>query len=430
MSKPYYEFFCPVKTIAGHQALEHLPFELKALSVSRPMVITDKGVRGAGLLALVDAIFSSSSAPITAVFDDVPADSSLATVRMAAKSYRDHQCDCIIAIGGGSVIDTSKAVNILVSEGGDDLLQYAGAHNLKRALKPLFVVPTTSGTGSEVTMVAVISDTEAGVKIPFTSYYLLPNAAVLDPRMTLTLPPMVTAATAMDALTHAVEAYTCMGANPMSDAYATAAIQKICRNLLAVMDNPKDAQGRLELAQASTMAGIAFSNSMVGMVHALGHSIGAICHLPHGMCMSILLPYVLEYNESVNGTRIGELLLPLGGPEVYAATPQSRRASRAVQIILLLRDNLHQRCGLPRTLQETGKVGLDQLESIADMAINDGSIIYNPKESDRGELLAVLVKAWGVVLPPVAPATVPLAPVLSAPPAINVIANGIQERAD
>ncbi len=415
MSKPYYEFFCPVKIIAGHQALEHLPFELSALSVSRPMVITDKGVRGAGLLALVEAIFSASNAPLAAVFDDVPADSSLATVRKAAQVYRDKQCDCLIAIGGGSVIDTSKAVNILVSEGGDDLLQYSGAHNLKRALKPLFAVPTTSGTGSEVTMVAVISDTDAGVKIPFTSYYLLPNAAVLDPRMTLTLPPLVTAATAMDALTHAVEAYTCLAANPMSDAYATAAIQKVSRNLLAVMDKPDDAQGRLELAQASTMAGIAFSNSMVGLVHALGHSIGAICHLPHGMCMSILLPYVLEYNESVNGQRIGELLLPLAGPEVYAATPQSRRASRAVQIILLLRDNLHQRCGLPRTLQETGKVPLEQLQAIADMAINDGSIIFNPKESDRTELLAVLLKAWGVAMVPAA--NLPVEVATLAPPA-------------
>jgi alcohol dehydrogenase len=409
MSKPYYEFFCPVKTIAGHQALEHLPFELSALSVSRPMVITDKGVRGAGLLALVEAIFSSSSAPIATVFDDVPADSSLATVRKAAQSYRDNQCDCLIAIGGGSVIDTSKAVNILVSEGGDNLLQYAGAHTLKRALKPLFVVPTTSGTGSEVTMVAVITDMDAGVKIPFTSYYLLPNAAVLDPRMTLTLPPLVTAATAMDALTHAIEAYTGLAANPMSDAYATAAIQKVSRNLLAVMDNPQHAQGRLELAQASTMAGIAFSNSMVGLVHALGHSIGALCHLPHGMCMSILLPFVLEYNESVSGQRIGELLLPLAGPEVYAATPQSRRASRAVQVILLLRDNLYQRCQLPRTLQETGKVGMEQLQAIADMAINDGSIIFNPKESDRAELLAVLHKAWGVVLTPAVPAVAPTA---------------------
>jgi alcohol dehydrogenase len=150
------------------------------------------------------------------IFDDVPPDSSLSTVRNAAAIYRENNCDAIIAIGGGSVIDTSKGVNILVSEGGTDLLKYSGAHNLPKPLKPFFVVPTTSGTGSEVTMVAVISDTDKGVKLPFTSYFLMPNAAILDPRMTQTLPPHITAMTGMDALTHAVEAYTCLGHNPVA----------------------------------------------------------------------------------------------------------------------------------------------------------------------------------------------------------------------
>ncbi|MEQ9736919.1 MAG: iron-containing alcohol dehydrogenase, partial [Algiphilus sp.] len=273
MSKSYYEFFCPVKTIAGHQALEHVPYELSALGAKRPMIITDAGVRKAGLLAPVEQAFADAETEIRAVFDDVPPDSSLETVRAAAALYRDNDCDAIIAIGGGSVIDTSKAANILVTLGGDELVKYSGAHNLPHALNPLFVVPTTSGTGSEVTMVAVVSDTERGVKVPFTSYFLMPNAAVLDPRMTLTLPPHITAMTGMDAMTHAVEAYTCMAANPLSDAYATGAIRKISANLLKALETPKDPAVRLELAQASTMAGIAFSNSMVGLVHALGHSL-------------------------------------------------------------------------------------------------------------------------------------------------------------
>lgn len=394
MSKPYYEFFCPVKIIAGHKALEHIPFELATLQVTRPLIITDKGVRGAGLLQHIETAFAGASTSIGAIFDDVPPDSSLETVRTAAAFYRAQQCDAIIAIGGGSVIDTSKAVNILVSEGGDDLLAYSGAHNLKRPLKPLFVVPTTAGTGSEVTMVAVISDTEKGVKIPFTSYFLLPNAAVLDPRMTLTLPKHITAMTAMDAMTHAVEAYTCLAANPVSDAYAAAAIRKISNNILIAVENPGDADARLELAQASTMAGIAFSNAMVGMVHSLGHSLGAVCHLPHGLCMNLFLPYVLEYNRDTNGEKIGELLLPLAGADVYAATPQALRAERAIQAIRELRDALYHACKLPRTLQETGKVNENQLEHIAELAINDGSIIFNPKESTREELLAILRRAW------------------------------------
>jgi alcohol dehydrogenase len=198
----------------------------------------------------------------------------------------------------------------------------------------------------------------------------------------------------MDALTHAVEAYTCLGANPMSDAYATAAIRKISQNLMKVMEDPKSADGRLELAQASTMAGVAFSNSMVGLVHALGHSLGAVCHIPHGLCMSIFLPYVLEYNQEINGERIGELLLYLAGEDIYAATPKAQRATKAIAHIRAMRDELYQRCKLPRTLTETGKVREDQLRQVAELTVNDGAIIFNPKEASVEDALAVLKRAW------------------------------------
>ncbi|MFV5312478.1 iron-containing alcohol dehydrogenase [Acinetobacter schindleri] len=394
MTKPYYEFFCPVKVIAGHAALEHIPFELSTLGAKRPLIITDKGVRANNLLAPIEAAFESTDAEIAAIFDDVPPDSSLGTVRRAAQLYRDNNCDAIIAIGGGSVIDTSKATNILVSEGGDDLLKYSGAHNLPKPLKPFFVIPTTSGTGSEVTMVAVVSDTEKNLKMPFASYYLMPHAAILDPRMTQTLPPHLTAMTAMDAMTHAVEAYTCMAANPISDAYATAAVKKVSENLFKVLDNPSDAQGRLELAQASTMAGIAFSNSMVGLVHSLGHALGAVAHLPHGLCMNLFLPYVLEYNKEVNGGKIAELLLPLAGPDIYAQTPGHLRADKAIATIQAMRDRIYALTKLPRTLSETGKVSEAQLDEVAEKALNDGSIIYNPKEAILEDLKTILKKAW------------------------------------
>ncbi len=394
MAKPYYEFFCPVKVIAGHAALEHIPFELAALGASRPMIITDKGVRSNQLLAPIEAAFASTDAVIGCIFDDVPPDSSLETVRNAAQLYRENKCDAIIAVGGGSVIDTSKATNILVSEGGDDLLKYSGAHNLPKPLKPFFVIPTTSGTGSEVTMVAVVSDNQKNVKMPFASYYLMPHAAILDPRMTQTLPPHLTAMTAMDALTHAVEAYTCLAANPISDAYATAAVKKISTNLFQVLDNPSDAAGRLELAQASTMAGIAFSNSMVGLVHSLGHALGAVAHLPHGLCMNLFLPYVLEFNKEVNGDKLAELLLPLAGADIYAQTPANLRADKTIATILTMRDRLFALTKLPRTLNETGKVSESQLDEVAEKALNDGSIIYNPKEASLKDLKTILEKAW------------------------------------
>lgn len=394
MAKPYYEFFCPVKVIAGLAALEHIPYELASLGAKRPMIITDKGVRGNQLLAPIEAAFDSTDAVVACIFDDVPPDSSLETVRAAAKAYRDNNCDAIIAVGGGSVMDTAKATNILVTEGGDDLLKYSGAHNLPRPLKPFFAIPTTSGTGSEVTMVAVVSDNQRHVKIPFTSNYLMPHAAILDPRMTQTLPGHLTAMTAMDAMTHAVESYTCMAANPMSDAYATAAIKKISQHLFEVLDNPQDAQGRLELAQASTMAGVAFSNSMVGLIHSLGHALGAVAHLPHGLCMNLFLPYVLEYNKAVNGDKIADLLLPLAGPDIYAQTPAEQRADKAIDTLLTMRDRIHTLTKLPRTLSETGKVTKEQLDDVAEKALNDGSIIFNPKEATLKDLREILEKAW------------------------------------
>lgn len=394
MTKSYYEFFCPVKVIAGHAALEHIPFELSTLGAKRPMIITDKGVRSNNLLAPIETAFESTDTNIGYIFDDVPPDSSLETVQKAAQFYRENNCDAIIAVGGGSVIDTSKATNILVSEGGNDLLKYSGAHNLPKPLKPFFVIPTTSGTGSEVTMVAVVSDPVKNVKLAFASYYLMPHAAILDPRMTQTLPPHLTAMTAMDALTHAIEAYSCMAANPISDAYATAAIQKISKNLFNVLDNPSDAEGRLELAQASTMAGIAFSNSMVGLVHSLGHALGAVTHLPHGLCMNLFLPYVLEYNKDVNGDKIAELLLHLSGADVYAQTPAHLRAEKTISGILAMRDRLYALTKLPRNLRETAKVSEAQLDEVAEKALNDGSIIYNPKEANLEELKTILKKAW------------------------------------
>ena len=243
-------------------------------------------------------------------------------------------------------------------------------------------------------MVAVVADVEKNVKMAFASYYLMPHAAILDPRMTQTLPPHLTAMTAMDALTHAVEAYTCLAANPISDAYATAAIKKVSNSLFTVLDKPTDEFGRLELAQASTMAGIAFSNSMVGLVHSLGHALGAVAHLPHGLCMNLFLPYVLEYNKEVNGDKIAELLLPLAGSDIYAQTPAHLRADKSIATILTMRDRLYALTKLPRTLRETGKVTEAQLDEVAEKALNDGSIIYNPKEANFKDLRAILDKAW------------------------------------
>ena len=390
----YYEFFCPVKILAGLSALDHLAFELGQYNAKNPLILTDKGVKSAGLLDIVLNSLAASNISVN-VYDDVPPDSSFTTVSEVAKRYHTNGCDAIIAIGGGSVIDTAKATNILASENADDLRPFAGAHKLNRPLKPLIIIPTTAGTGSEVTSVAVISDESSHTKVSFLSHYLLPNIALLDPRMTQSLPPKITAMTAMDALTHAIEAYLGLAKNPMSDAYAFCAIRLISENLMVVIDNPNDSEKRLALAQASTMAGIAFSNSMVGLVHSVGHATGAVCGLPHGQCMSIYLPFVLAFNKQKLDSTIGELLLPLAGAQIYANTPSAQRADKVIEAINQLKDKLHAKTGLARTLSETGKVTKADFNSIIDKALDDGSILYSVTEADKDDISALVAKAFG-----------------------------------
>ncbi|WP_323945079.1 iron-containing alcohol dehydrogenase [Aeromonas hydrophila] len=390
----YYDFFCPVKLMAGEQALEQLAGELAGLGSRRPLLLTDKGVSGTGLATLLAGVLAEGELPVAAIWDEIPADSSTAVVERIAARYRELGCDSLVALGGGSVIDTAKAVNILASMGGTRLLDYAGAGCLTRPLQPLAVVPTTAGTGSEVTLVAVIKDEASGRKVPFTSPFLLPQLAVLDPRLTQGLPLNITAATAMDAMTHAIEAFIGNAKNPVSDALALMAVEKIANALPQVLSNPQDKRLRLQLAEGSTLAGMAFSNSMVGLVHALGHSLGARCHLPHGLCMNLFLPTVLDYNRPGIDPELARLLLPLVGAERFAAIPAAARAQAAIEALQALRDTLWQAVKLPRTLREAGVTDKALLPEIRDLAINDGALLYNRKDADRTQLLGLLELAW------------------------------------
>ena len=392
MLPSYYEFHNPVKILSGHRALENIPYELSLMKSKKPLLITDRGVQQAGLIDVFLDAAKSSEIESVSIFSDVPPDSSNRVVNTIAAHFRENRCDSLIAVGGGSPIDTAKGVNILVSEGTDDLMAFEGVDRLKQKLMPLTVVPTTAGTGSEATLVAVIYSEEQKVKMEFTSNYLVPDLAVLDPRMTMTMPPRITAATGMDVLSHAVEAYTCLQKNPASDAYAFSAIKLIREHLTAAVIKGKDKKARLGMANAALMAGIAFSNSMVGAVHALGHAAGAAAGIHHGTAMSIFLPHCLEYNMDKISEAASELLLPLAGPEVYAATPERSRAEKFVEEIRQLKEELHILCGLARTLSEAA-VQEDLLDGIAKGALDDGAMLLNPVDMTHADAMAVLKKA-------------------------------------
>lgn len=393
MFPKYFEFYNPVKINAGENALDSLPSELARLNVSKPFIITDEGIVKVGLLEIVLSGFDDSDIVIGAIYDKVPPDSSVEVVNEAAKIYKEQDCDCIIAVGGGSVIDSAKGMNIVISENTNDIVKFAGHDRIKNSQQPLIVVPTTSGTGSEVTLVAVVADKQKDTKMLFTSSKLLPSVAVIDPRMTMSLPPVLTAATGMDALTHAVEAYTCLQKNPISDAYAYSAIKTVSERLMNLVENGNDVQGRFELAVASTSAGVAFSNAMVGAVHAIGHTVGAIAHVHHGMAMSILLPYVMEYNQDTIGDYYAELLLPLAGAEIYSSTPKEDRSQASIDVIKAMNKKLNEICGMPITLKDSG-VKEEQLQEIANKSLNDGAMVVNPVDLNSDEVMSVLKKAF------------------------------------
>jgi len=397
----YYEFCCRVKLVAGHDALEKIPDLLAERGAQKPLIITDKGVAGAGLIKIVtQALGDRVTASLIA--DNVPPDSDLKVVHQLALLYRDNACDSIIAVGGGSVMDTAKGVNIVVSENATDLMAFSGVGALKRPLKPLFAVPTTAGTGSEVTQVAVIKDHDKHLKMAFGSYFLLPDVSILDSRMTMTMPPFITAMTGMDAMSHAVEAYYCLQKNPLSDAHSLAAVTMIYKHLPMVAKNPTDRDARLAMAVGACLAGIAFSNSMVGLVHNLGHATGSVCGVPHGMCMAILLPYGLEYNMHKCEEAIAGLLLPMAGEKVFLDTPKERRARKVVSLIRELNDDLHKitEGRHARFFQEIkdreGKpmVPREVLPQIAGAALLDGASVYNPEDTDYEDNLMVLEAAW------------------------------------
>jgi alcohol dehydrogenase len=250
--------------------------------------------------------------------------------------------------------------------------------------------------------VAVIKDHDKHLKMAFGSYFLLPDVSILDSRMTLTMPPFITAMTGMDAMSHAIEAYYCLQKNPISDAHALSAVGMICKYLPQVTKNHTDRDGRLAMAVAACLAGIAFSNSMVGLVHNLGHATGSVCGVPHGMCMAILLPYGLEYNMHRCEESMAQLLLPMAGEEAYLATPKEQRAAKVVSLIRQLNEDLHQITGgrHSRCYREVKDregnplVPRAVLPEIAKAALLDGASVYNPEETDYDDNLMVLEAAW------------------------------------
>ncbi len=393
MLPEYYEFKNSVKIISGKNALENIPFELNNLNANRPLILTTKSVIKHGQLKIITDAMDNSNIEIGLIFKDIPQDSSVEIVNNISKLYKENKCDSIVAIGGGSVIDTAKGVNMLVSTKASDLKEYMGLEILEGKLNPFIVIPSTAGTGSEATLVSVIADTSRNVKMEFISYSILPDVAVLDSRMTKTLPPRLTASTGIDALTHSIEAFSGFQKNPLSDIYALTSIELISNYLIDAVSKGQDGRARVAMANASLMAGVAFSNSMVGIVHAIGHACGGVSHVPHAEAMTILLPHCMKLNLNPCEKEYSRILLAFSGPEVYSNTPEKQRGQRCIDEIQKFILKLNEICGLPIRLKDVG-VKKEQLKDIAKTAINDGAAIVNPVEVTYDRAMTILESAY------------------------------------
>lgn len=387
MSK-YFEFSNLVKIIAGEDALENIDFELEYFSITKPLILSDGMLVKLGTVDIVKKCIKSNID--SKVYSDIPVDSSMQEIKKIKDFYISNACDGILAIGGGSVIDTAKMVKLMISQGEDDISNLKGAETIKRGnFVPVIVVPTTSGTGAEMTSVAVIKDTLSDKKYEFISSELLPTVAVLDVRMTIGMPPRLTASTGIDALCHAIEAYSCNQKNPISDAFASVAIEKIYQNIVSATVDGKMKDARMEMSIASLIAGLSFSNSMVGLVHAIAHSLGGVARVSHGDAISLMMVPVLEFNKEYCEEEYAKMLMFTFGDEIYAKTKKEERADLFIKSIKDLLDRLRSVGALPNNLRERS-VREFQLEEIARLAVNDGAILLNKRNASREQILELL----------------------------------------
>lgn len=394
MIPSYFEYQSAAKILCGESALERIADELRHLGASAPLLLTDAVLSQNGVAAQVSKALAAEGCPVAQTFTEIPVDSSLEVVNRIARLYRESGCDAIVAVGGGSVIDTAKGARLALSQEKDDILALSGVESLPLGRHISFiVVPTTAGTGSECTGVAVIRNNAQGVKMEFLSPYVEPDVAVLDVRMTERLPARATAGTGMDALCHAIEACTCLQKNPLSHAHGAAAIRLISQHLTEAVEHGSNRQARLAMALAATQAGIAFSNSMVGAAHAIGHALGGVCHVPHAEAMNILLPHVMRCNLSHAAQDYAELLPCMIGWERAAAIPADARAEAMIREVEKLSARLQELTGLPRRLREVGVTAAD-FPRVAAGAVNDGALIVNPRSLDEAQIIELLTQAY------------------------------------
>jgi alcohol dehydrogenase class IV len=370
--KDFFQYASTTRVIAGSDLLGSTGFEFMKEGAHRVFLVTDKVIRGTGLIEKVEAGVADGGLELAGVFDDVPQDSSTEVVERCAAAAKEAGADSFLAVGGGSVMDTAKVADAVFTHGGTALEQEGFLlmpredDGMGRPLPvaPLACIPTTAGTGSEVSMAAVIKDPEQKMKLEIADFPLFPRLAILDPESTRTLPPAVAAATGMDAMTHAIEGYVSVDWNPHQDGRSLQALRMIRDNLERAVETPEDDDARGSMLVAASIA-ITIS---LGSVHAMSHSAGGRFGVPHGVANAIHLPHVIRFNAE-GGADIADRYREVA--DVFDLDGPDALADHVAGMV--------ERLGLPTRLSQVG-VPEDGIPALVEGAMGDGTTLLNPRE--------------------------------------------------
>jgi len=378
-----FTFFVPTQIKYGMGKVSALALEVQVeddlSTCTNVMIITDKGVLEAGLIEKVKNGLNDSAYEIKSIFDEVPADSDLKIVEKCAQEIKNLEINLIIAVGGGSVMDTAKLASLLGTYGGE-VRDYEGGFMVPGKCIPIIAVPTTVGTGSEVSVGAVVKDHENKTKLTIASPHLYPRMAMLDPEMVATLPAKLVAYTGMDALTHAIEAYVSTENQPISEALALRAAEMIFDNLETAVKDPSNIDARAKMQIAAMIAGMAFSNAPVGATHAISHTIGGLYGLHHGLSNAIALPYVMEFNLEHSASRYAALARAFNVSDTGLSDIELGK--RAIEQIRKLKASLD----IPEKYRDLAVPADEEtVNKVTEIALMDICMAFNPRKAEFNE---------------------------------------------
>ncbi len=379
-----HEFFSPTTIVYGKNSLPSSGDKLKSFG-GKALLVTDQVMTSLGYTREVTDILDKEKIEYC-IYDEVDEEPVDSMVEEGTRLFQENECQFLIALGGGSPIDAAKAIGVMTTNPGG-IADYMGYNKVKNTTPPLVAIPTTAGTGSEATKVTIITDTQNDVKMLIVSPFVLPDMAVVDPDLTLSVPPDLTAATGIDALTHAIEAYTSVKNQPLSDQFALSAISRISQNLKRAFDNGKDEDARSEMMLAALEAGIAFSNSSVTIVHGMSRPIGAVFHVPHGLSNAVLLPSCMEYAVEGHPERFARVAEAMG---VNGSGGELELAIKGVEKVKQLCEDVK----VP-TITELGidrEEFLKYTDKMAEDALNSGSPGNTFKTPSKEEIMEIYKK--------------------------------------